>query len=166
MVKNEIDRLEIYFNQGRIVPSKINKSFLLSVIKDDLKKIKLNKVIPFLNKNEFDKVVAYVFKYREMNEEKIISQRILDNLLIISTINNYDKRRVNIRLIEKNIGIVEKFVALKFDSKSISSDNAISFEILQNFEEEVKTLVENNTYPNFQTVRILLAGYSKKVLSR
>lgn len=164
VVKNETERLEISFSQGKIVSSKNNKSFLLSLIKNDLKNIGLNKAIPSLDKNDFSKVAAYVFKYRETHDEKIISQRILDNLLIISTINNYDKRRFDYRLIEKYINIIEKIVFLRSKHKPTTSNNAFAFEALQNFEEEVKSLIQNYTYPNFQTFHTLLAGYSKEAL--
>lgn len=165
VVKNEIERLEISASSGKIVLSKNNKNFLLSMIKNDLKTLGLNKAIQSLDKNDYIKVLAYVFKYRETHDEKIISQRILDNLLIISTINNSDRKRFDYKLVEKYIKLIEAVISLKYRVKPLPSDNAVAFEVLKNFGQEVKVLVKNRTYPNFWIANTLLAGYSKEVLS-
>lgn len=165
VVKDEVERLEISFSQGRIVSNKNNKNFLLSMIKNDLKTLGLNKAIQLLDKNDYIKVLAYVFKYRETHEEKIISQRILDNVLIISTINNSDRKRFDYKLVEKYIKLIEAVISLKYRVKPLPSDNAVAFEVLKIFGKEVKFLIQNSTYPNFWIAHTLLAGYSREILS-
>jgi len=160
--KNE--KIQINFTNGKLVYEWSNRDFLINSIKSDLKELNLNKAIYYLEKNDLTKVVAYVFYFRDKDDERIISQRILDNLFTLASIIGPDKRKFDYKWIDKHLDLVDKLVAFKTKRKPLSINSAKSWVTLENLNENIENMINEKKYPNYSVVNVLLAGYSKEIL--
>lgn len=166
-VKNEVvETVKIDFKDASIANDKDNEDFLRNQIKFDLETLKLSKVIKFLNKNDFAKVAVAVFGYREKNNEREITQRILDNLFKLSLITGLDKKKDNYKLLSSYVDLIELSISVKSKRKPISDESGVSLVRLGELEGTVKSLVKQKDYPNYSLVWVLANGYGFESLLR
>ncbi len=158
------ENLEINFSDGEITDDKSNADFLKKQIEADLRKISLSKGIKSLNKNELTKVALYVFEYRAKNNERIITQRILDNLFYLAAIVGPDKNKENYKTLSNYVNLMEDTLNFKSKRKTISKNSVLSLVQLQTLENRVKEMVKKKSYPSYSMVLVLSGGYGVEIL--
>lgn len=147
---NNKEKVIINFTDGSIKTDKSNKDFLLSWIKSDLQQIKLDSAIKYLEKGNLNQVVKMVFVYRWKTKEMIISQRILDNLFILGSINKPNKKNMNYKLMY----IDKDYLSKKMKNNRCS---AYSFDKLNKF-------IEYGKYPDDEMTKSFFDGYLMETL--
>lgn len=158
------ENLEINFIDGEITDDKSNADFLKKQIEADLKKISLSKGVKSLDKNELTKVALYVFEYRAKNNERIITQRILDNLFYLAAIVGPDKNKENYKTLSSYVNLMEDTLNFKSKRKTISKNSVLSLVQLQTLENRVKEMVKEKSYPSYSMVLVLSGGYGVEIL--
>jgi len=161
---NKSEKLVVDFNKAEIKVDKENKDFLISSIKSDLQQLNLSNGIKYLNKGDLVRVVGVVFSYRSKTKETIVSQRILDNLFILASINNPNRKLTNYKLLNIYKDFLIKTVEFRSKKKSLSQFAALSFKNLEKLIDDVNDGVKSGNYPNYLMVSSLSAGYSLEVL--
>jgi len=150
---NNFEKVFVDFNKGDIKIDKRNKDFLISWIKSDLKLLGLDKAIKFLDKGNFKQVINMVFAYRWKTREMIISQRILDNLFILGSINGPNKRFYNYNWMYMYWNFLGKIMHKNY--LSIMSFNKFG---------EIVDFSKNKNYPNEEIIKSLSDGYNSEIL--
>lgn len=144
------EKVIINFSDGSIKIDKLNKDFLISWIKSDLQQIKLDSAIKYLEKGNLNQVVKMVFVYRWKTKEMIVSQRILNNLFILGSINKPNKKNINYKWI---------YINKDYLSKRIKNNrySVYSFDKLNKF-------IEYKKYPDEEMARSFFDGYLMEAL--
>jgi len=150
---NNSEKVFIDFNKGDIKIDKRNKNFLMSWIKSDLKLLGLDKAIKFLDRGNFRQVINMVFAYRWKTRETIISQRILDNLFNLGSINGPNKRFYNYNWMYMHWNFLGKIMRKNYFS--IMSFNKLG---------EIVDFSKNKNYPNEEIMKSLSDGYNSEIL--
>lgn len=161
---NNPEKIKIDYKRAEIKIDVSNKQLLKDEIKSDLGKLGLNKAIKFLDKNDLGKVAWYVFEYRKNNSERVISQRILDNLFIYSSIVSPDKIRGNYRWLDLYIDLMEKTLEIKSKRKNIPKKSVESLIQLKNLEDKIDLVVKSKKYPDYSVAVGLALGYGSEVI--
>lgn len=144
------EKVIINFSDGSIKTDKLNKDFLISWIKSDLQQIKLDSAIKYLEKGNLNQVVKMIFVYRWKTKEMVVSQRILNNLFILGSINKPNKKNINYKWI---------YINKDYLSKRIKNNrySAYSFDKLNKF-------IEYKKYPDEEMARSFFDGYLMEAL--
>jgi len=161
--KNE--KIQINFSSGKIFYEKSDSKNLIKLIKSDLQELKLNKTIKFLERGDFVRVINDVFEFRSTNSERIVSQRILDNLFILSTIITQEKNNFGVKWLNDYLDFLDKMTIWKSIRKPISRNSAVSFTNLEKLVEEIEFVNNNKNYPSYQLIKALVLGYSMEILN-
>ena len=103
-----------------------------------------------------------MFDYRRKNEERIISQRILDNLFDLSKIIGWDKKKDSFKLLSKYVGLIDTMVTLKSNRKGINESAVNSFLQLKNLEK--RCLDRSQNYPSYGMVSVMSVGYGAEAI--
>ena len=159
------EKIKIDYKKAEIKIDVSNKQLLRDQIKSDLEKLGLKKAVKFLDKNDFGKVAWYVFEYREKNGERIISQRILDNLFILGSIISQDKVIGNSRWLNMYAELMEKTLEIKSKRKNIPKKSVESLIQLQKMENKINQMIEDRQSFNYLLVTSLALGYGGEILS-
>jgi pimeloyl-ACP methyl ester carboxylesterase len=159
------EKIKIDYKKAEIKIDVSNKQLLRDQIKSDLEKLGLKKAVKFLDKNDLGKVVWYVFEYREKNGERIISQRILDNLFILGSIISQDKVIGNSRWLNMYAELMEKTLEIKSKRKNIPKKSVESLIQLQKMENKINQMIEDRQSFNYLLVTSLALGYGGEILS-
>jgi len=133
-------------------------------IRVDLESLGLTKAIKFLDKNDLGKVTWYVFEYRKQNDERIISQRILDNLFIYGLIVGPDKIKGNYKWLNLYVDLINKTLEVKSKRKNISQKSVESLVQLQNLEDKISKTAKDKKYSDYQLMVIMAAGYGSEAI--
>ena len=157
VVLNKPENIIIDFNNGEIKVDKRNKEFLLSWIKSDLQQLNLSEAIKYLDKGNMSQVIKMVFAYRWKTKEMVITQRVLDNLFILGSINKPNRRNINYKWMYLN----KYFLSKKVKATRYS---VFGFENLNKLINYLNSGMKNKIYPDDEIVKILLNGYTSEVL--
>ncbi|MDD4938367.1 MAG: hypothetical protein PHX34_05145 [Candidatus Shapirobacteria bacterium] len=160
------ENFSVYFNNGDIKFDKNNKDFLISSLNDDFKIIGLNNISKYINNKNWNYLINKVFVYRKKNNENLVSKRILDNLYILSSIENKCNKRNNIfGWVKVYRKFLDKMVNLKFKkNRNLSQFAALSFKNLEELNKKVKGDLDNKNCLNYQVINDLFVGYGLEVL--
>jgi hypothetical protein len=155
------------FGNGNIKFDKNNKDFLISSLNEDLKTIGLKNISKYLNSRNWNYIINKVFIYRKKNKENIVSKRILDNLYILSSIDNQkcDRKNNVLSWIFKYKEFLNKMITLKVRKKRISQFAALSFKNLEELSDKVNLDINNKECPNNTVINSLSIGYGIEVLT-
>lgn len=156
--------VKILFKDGSISNDKKNLSFLKDQIENDLKTLGLLKAIKFLDKNDLEKIALVVFEYRNKNEERIISQRILDNLFYLSRVISKNKNNYNYKNLEKYVNFINLMTDLKSKRGKLNENSALSLVLLENLKDKVKKDLNNKVYSSVSMITILSSGYGLEAI--
>jgi len=127
VVLNNPEKILIDFDKAKIETNKQNKNFLISWIKSDLQQIKLNEAIKYLERGDLARVVNMVFIYRSKTKEAVISQRVLDNLFILASIDKPNKKMMNGKWM---------YINVKFNKRNMSRFSALSWDKLEKLKDD------------------------------
>lgn len=158
------EKIKIDYKKAGIKIDIGNKQILKDQIKSDLEKLGLIKTVVFLNKNDLSRVIWDVFEYRGRNNERLISQRVLDNLFIYGSIISPDKIRGNYTWLDMYINLLENTLNLKSKRKNISQKSGASLVQLKNLESNINQMIKDKKYPNYPIVGMFVAGYGAESL--
>ena len=150
---NDKEKVIINFNDGSIKTDKLNKDFLISWIKSDLQKLKLNSGIKYLEKGNLSQIIKMVFVYRWKTKETVITQRLLDNLFTLGTIIKPNRKNMNYKWMCFYRDILSKKI-------KNSRYSVFGFEKLNKFVEYIDGRSKSGNYPNDEMVNSFLEGYS------
>lgn len=159
-----LEKIKIDYKKAEIKVDVSNKQIIKDQIKNDLEKLGLSKAIKFLDKNDFGKVAWYVFEYRKNNSERVVSQRILDNLFILGAIVSPDKVRGNYKWLDVYIDLMERTLDIKSKKKNISQKSVESLVQLQNLKNKIDKMIKDKKYPDYSVVAILSLGYGDEAM--
>jgi pimeloyl-ACP methyl ester carboxylesterase len=160
------EKISINYDTAGILVDKENSDFLISSIRNDLNELGLSRAIKFLDRNNFIQVANYVFGYRLKNREYVVSQRILDNLYLLSSIKSKDVNRVDYRWLNQYVSFVKRMVEFKSRTSTINERNANSFLRLEELLEKVDLQIKDGKYPSSSMVVHLAVGYATEALSK
>jgi len=164
-VEDEIqETVEINFSKASMTEDRKNEDFLRKQIKSDLNKLGLSNAIKFLDKNDFAKVAVMVFDYRKKNDEREISQRILENLFKLSLIVGSDRKYNSYKMLDNYGDLIGMSMNLKSKRKIISKESGVALIHLGDLEKTVKSLVKQKNYPSYSLVWILANGYGNEAI--
>ena len=158
------EKIKIDYKNARIKVGISNKYFLRDQIKSDLEKLGLSKAVKFLDKNDLGKVAWYVFGYREKNNERVISQRILDNLFIFGSIISPDKIKGNYKWLDLYTDLMDKTLEIKSKKKNISQKSVESLLQLKELDKNIDRIVKDKQYPDYLVTTTLVFGYGNEIL--
>lgn len=164
VIDKKDEKYQINFSTGKLEYGVLDRNSLVGMIKNDLLKLNLKKTVVSLERNDFSAVSAYVFYYRDKNNERVISQRILDNLYILASISGSNKKSLNYKFVDDYLYLIDKLVVLKSKRKPLSTNSAKSKLSVDSLNKDLKEMLKNKIYPNYQLVSVLVAGYSKEIL--
>jgi hypothetical protein len=150
---NDKEKVIINFNDGSIKTDKLNKDFLISWIKSDLQKLKLNSGIKYLEKGNLSQIIKMVFVHRWKTKETVITQRLLDNLFTLGTIIKPNRKNMNYKWMCFYRDILSKKI-------KNSRYSVFGFEKLNKFVEYIDGRSKSGNYPNDEMVNSFLEGYS------
>jgi hypothetical protein len=156
---NNPEKIKIDYKKAGIKIDASNKQVLKDQIKSDLEKLGLNKAIKFLDKNDFGKVAWYIFEYRKQNNERIVSQRVLNNLFIYGSIISPDRIKGNYKWLGMYIDLVDKTLEVKSKRKNISQNSISSLVWLKNLEDSISGMIKDKKYPDYQLTAMMVFGY-------
>ena len=157
VVFNKPEEVLIDFKNGEVKTDKRNKEFLISWIKSDLQQIGLSGAIKYLDQRNLNRVVKMVFAYRWKTKEMIISQRILDNLFILGSINKPNKRMINYKWMYLNRDYLSR--KTKFNHFSASS-----FEKLNRLINYMDIGIKKGYFIDEEMMKLLSDGYTMEIL--
>ncbi|MCW1949535.1 MAG: hypothetical protein KIH89_003805 [Candidatus Shapirobacteria bacterium] len=157
-------KIKIDYKKAEVQIDASNRQVLRDQIKSDLVKLRLDKAIKFLDKNDLGKVAWYVFEYREKNDEQIISQKILDNLFVLGSIISPDKIKGNYKWLDLYTDLIKNTLELKSKRKNISWGSSIALMRLENMEDKVSEMMKNKKYPDYSLVVVLAVGYGNEAV--
>jgi hypothetical protein len=154
---NNPEKVIINFNNGNIKTDKRNKDFLISWIRTDLLQLGLDKAVRYLEKGDLKQVINTVFVYRSKTKETIISQRILDNLFILGSIDKPNKRFFNYRWMYMNRDYLSNKIKMNHFS-------VLSFEKLEKLIDRADNDMKNENCPDEEIIKSFSDGYSSETL--
>ena len=158
------ETLKVNFNNVWITDDKKNSDFLKKQIRLDLESLKLSKAVKSFDKGELTKVALIIFEYRNKNNERVISQRILDNLFDLALIVGPDKNKNKYSLLDNYVDLIETTVNLKSKRKTITKESAVGLAQLENLEATVKSLITQKIYPSYSMVLVMSSGYGAEAV--
>lgn len=158
------ETLKVDFNNVWVADDRKNSDFLKKQIRLDLGLLKLSKAVKYFDNGELTKVALAVFEYRNKNKERVISQRILDNLFDLALIVGPDKTKNKYDLLDNYVDLIETTVNLKSKRKAISKESAIGLAQLKNLEIIVKSLIAKKVYPSYSMVLVMSSGYGAEAV--
>jgi hypothetical protein len=161
---NKPEKFILDFNKPEIKVDKDNKEFLISSIKFDLQQLGLTNAIKYLDNGDLIKIAGAVFVYRSKTKETMISQRVLNNLFILASIENPDKKIISYGLLNIYKDFLNRTMELKYKNKNMSQFVALSFKNLEKLVEDTNNGVKIKNYPNWLMVNTLSTGYGLEVL--
>ena len=160
------DILVVNFGDNRIVNdvNKNSEDFLREQIRFDLDSLGLISAVSDFDQNFLTKVAVNIFKYREENNEKVITQRVLNNLFELSNLVAWDKAVNNFNSMSGYVNNVENEVKNKSNNSSISQNAAVSLAVLDDLRNKVVEMSGKNLETSYSMVVVLASGYGTEVL--
>ena len=158
ITNGEINNIKINPKNGQVIEDNDNISFLRSIIRDDINSLlilnKNNKdlklALKFLEKNQPKILIKNIFDFRQRNNEKNISQKIIDNTTLwLSIIENCSKNKAisGFKKIDNYQNLINKLVSLKYRNIfKISENSAISYKEMERLLEFNKKKINDNDY--------------------
>jgi len=167
VVVDKEDNFWVDFGTADIKFDKNNKDFLSSLLTNDFKTIGINDASKYFNDKGWNYLINKVFIYRKRNnKENIVSKRILDNLYVLSSINNKCNKRENdfgwIKIYKE---FLNRVISFKFGkNKNLNQFGVLSFKNLEELNKQISNDVGNKRCLNYRVVNNIALGYGMEVL--
>jgi|GEM_PF-1708241 len=160
------DVVSVNFSNGQIVgdENKNSEDFLREQIRFDLDSLGLIGTVSDFDQNFLTKVAISIFKYREENNERVVTQRILNDLFELSNLVAWDKAVNNFNSMLDYVNFVENEVSNKSGISSISHNAAVSLAVLDDLRNKVVEMSEKSLETSYSMVVVLASGYGTEAL--
>lgn len=160
------DVLVVNFSDNRIIDdvNKDSQYFLKDQIRFDLNYLGLVNSVSDFDQNLLTKVALRVFEYRKENSERIISQRILDDLFELSNLIAWDKGQNSFGSLSDYINSVETSVKNKKNTSEISHNATVSLTLLDDLRNKVIERSGKGLETSYSMVVVLASGYGTEAL--
>jgi len=160
------DVLVVNFSDNRIIDdvNKDSQYFLKDQIRFDLNSLGLVNSVSDFDQNLLTKVALRVFEYRKENDERVISQRLLNDLLELSNLMAWDKRQNSFSSLPSYVDSVENEVRNKKNTSEISHNAAVSLALLDDLRNKVVERSGSGLETSYSMVVVLASGYGTEAL--
>jgi len=160
------DVLVVNFSDNRIIDdvNKDSQYFLQDQIRFDLNSLGLVNSVSDFDQNFLTKVAVSIFKYREENNERVVTQRILNDLFELSNLMAWDKRQNSFSSLSSYVDSVENEVRNKKNTSEISHNAAVSLALLDDLRNKVVERSGKNLETSYSMVVVLASGYGTESL--
>jgi len=176
IVKDEINNIKINPTNGQIINDKDNVSFLKSIIKADINSLLtsnkdnkfLKEALKNLDKNQPKILIVNIFGFRNGNNERILSEKIIDNATIwLSLINKCSKNEANsgFKIISGYQNLINNLISVKNKKGSKISENAaISYQKMDKILESNQNKINQKDYLEVCANNFAALSYGSEVL--
>ncbi len=154
----------VKFDDGQIFGDNKSEDFLREQIRKDLDDLGLISAVSDFDQKFLTKAAVRVFKYREETDERVVSQRVLNNLFDLANLIAWDKRVNNFSSLLDYFSLVEGRVKMKFENSSVSKDSAVSLALLDDLKKKVLNMSDNYSETSYSMVMVLASGYGAEAL--
>ena len=160
------DVVSVNFSNGQIVGdvNKNSEDFLREQIRFDLDSLGLINTVSDFDQNLLTKVALRVFEYRKENNERVVSQRILNDLFEYANLVAWDKNQNTFDSLSEYVNLVENEVRNKSNNSLISHNAAVSLAVLDDLRNKVVEMSGKNLNTSYSMVIVLASGYGTEAL--
>ena len=176
IIKGEINNIKINPTNGQIINDKDNISFLKSIIKADINSLLtsnknnkfLKEALKNLDKNQPKILIVNIFGFRNGNNERILSEKIIDNSTIwLSLVNKCSKNEANsgLKIISSYQNLINNLISVKNKKGSKISENAaISYQKMDKILESNQNKINQKDYLEVCANNFAGLSYGSEVL--
>ncbi|MFA7676288.1 MAG: hypothetical protein WCY28_02670, partial [Candidatus Shapirobacteria bacterium] len=175
VVVGEIGSIKIDPKNGQIIKDKANISFLKSIIKADIESLlisnknnnDLKEALKFLDKNQSRLLIKSIFNFRLKNNERILSQKIIENATTwMSLINNCSKNLATSGF--KKVDGYQRLINFLFNLNNKRNSNseyvAISYQKMDNLLKINKINLDKKDYSDVCANNFTALNYGTELL--
>lgn len=151
-------------DDGQIVDDIRSEDFLREQIRLDLDSLGLIGAVGDFDQNFLTKAAVRVFEYREETGERIISQRILNDLFDLANLIGWDKGENSFGSLIDYFDLVESRVEIKFETSRVSNNSAVSLALLDDLKNKFLNMSGKHWKTSYSMAMVLASGYGTEAL--